>query len=122
MIMKAMLRDTELPHDTLSVSPRGRVTICTCCDQIEVVFGNAVLHVDDRELWELGRAIAALRASPDDPLDERPYLLRPVEDRPIAFGFSAEELDELGGLVFRALQSHDPERAPRSPSAHWGVR
>lgn len=93
------------PKRLLASSPRGTIVRCTCCDSIEVVFGNAVLHIDDSGLIEVAQAVELLIDSPAPSTAERPYLLWPSADHPGAFGFSASELAEFGILIATALRS-----------------
>ena len=86
----------------------GAITLCGCCGELEITFGNAVIHADTDSFYDVRDAIHRLIGTPVTTADTRPYLL--VLDQPAASAFSAEELFDLARLVEDAFTelSRDP--------------
>ncbi len=81
-------------------TPNGMVLRCSCCDRIEVVFGN-IRVAEEPSLFKRFRYAVKhidVEAQLTQRDDERPILLSVDGDR-FAFRFTPEELQELEELL-----------------------
>lgn len=82
----------------------GLALRCTCCGELEVQFGNAILHLDSAEIASLTELLDSFRVgdAPDDDAEpespRRDFVVRTEVDG-AAFAFSASEVRELRLLL-----------------------
>lgn len=89
---------------------------CACCGELEVQFGNAILHLDAAEIASLMELLDSFDVgdAPDDDAEaespRRDFVVRTAEDG-AAFAFSAPEVRELRlllGVAGRLLAEPTP--------------
>ena len=81
-------------------TPNGKVLRCSCCDRIEVVFGNISVAEEPFLFKRFRHAVKQIDvdAQADRRDDERPILLSVDGDR-FAFRFTPAEIRELEELL-----------------------
>ncbi|MEM1094594.1 MAG: hypothetical protein AAGJ10_08325 [Bacteroidota bacterium] len=88
----------DSPLKKVFATANGVVYKCSCCDSFQVSLGNALLATHADGIKRLLAVIDGMGASGDAGRSDRRYTFRP-DDRPYAYAFNYDELQELKQLL-----------------------